>query len=341
MRILDPFVRLAEHLRRSETARIESVAAGWVARKDGGMTASDRCEFERWLATDPRHAQAWARLNAAWSRFDRPQDCGATGYMLKDLAERATRRRRHRLTWSGVCAVCLLASGLWWQGSKSASMPRPVPDSLVAEQRLPDGSSVELNHEAEIAQEFSPSARRVVLLAGEAHFQVLPDAGRPFVVQAGHVEVRAVGTAFVVRLMPDNVEVVVTEGRVSVDVPEELEAPSRLAEVPAGHRVVVSTGRTQPQVEVNDMTQQDFSERLAWRGSRLEFSGIPLSEAVTQFNTRNRAQLVVGDPYVGQLRISGIFRADNVDGFVRLLEGSFDIGVDHRTDFEIVLIQKP
>jgi transmembrane sensor len=79
---------------------------------------------------------------------------------------------------------------------------------------LPDGSRVELKDGSEVVVQYSASERRVKLTGGEAHFTVWKDKTRPFIVNAAGVEVRAVGTAFNVRLEAKSVEVLVTEGRV-------------------------------------------------------------------------------------------------------------------------------
>ena len=60
-----------------------------------------------------------------------------------------------------------------------------------------------------------PTPAGVTYWRGEAHFQVAKNANRPFVVQAGAVEFRAVGTAFDVQLGATQVQMIVTEGRVA------------------------------------------------------------------------------------------------------------------------------
>ncbi|MGH7956064.1 MAG: iron-containing alcohol dehydrogenase, partial [Opitutaceae bacterium] len=77
------------------------------------------------------------------------------------------------------------------------------------------GSVVELNVDADILVDFSPVRRAVRLVRGEAHFTVATDAARPFVVSAGGVEVRAVGTGFAVHFAPQEIAVLVTEGQVA------------------------------------------------------------------------------------------------------------------------------
>src|SRR3546814_13511842 len=58
--------------------------------------------------------------------------------------------------------------------------------------------------------------RRVILRRGEASFEVAHNVQRPFVVSAEGLDVRAVGTAFVVGIEDGGVEVTVEEGVVAV-----------------------------------------------------------------------------------------------------------------------------
>jgi len=70
---------------------------------------------------------------------------------------------------------------------------------------------------------------------------------------------------------------------------------------------------------------------------RLEFESLPLAEVVTEFNLRNRQQLIIGDAATGRLRVGGSFRADNVDAFVRLLEATFGVIAERRADGSLLL----
>lgn len=322
-------------------AQVEAVAIDWVARRDAGLNAAEERELNGWLAADKRHGRAFERFDTSWASLDHPRHAGKAGVILHVLSRRARVRRRRRLAWSGVAGL-VLVSTIFLGPSLGRRLDRaPLPASHVAvspmNQRLADGSRVEFNEGAEISVDFSVESRNVHLLKGEAHFEVARDASRPFVVTAGHVRVRAVGTAFAVRLDPAGVEVLVTEGRVTVDDGASRDGTEPPAEVAAGYKVVVPVVGDEEKVAVAPMTDLDFGARLAWRGLRLEFSGTPLREAIMRFNTRNRVQLVVSDPSIEDLRVSGIFRAENVEGFVRLMEGSFGMEVSRRTEQEIVL----
>ena len=67
------------------------------------------------------------------------------------------------------------------------------------------------------------------------------------------------------------------------------------------------------------------------------FSETPLREVVAQFNRRNRLQILFGDAAVAERPVGGTFAADNVDGFVRLLESSGTIVVERRDEATVVL----
>jgi transmembrane sensor len=182
----------------------------------------------------------------------------------------------------------------------------------------------------------------VSLLGGEAHFTVAKDPRRPFVVEAGGVAVRAIGTAFNVRLDHANVDVLVTEGRVRVEASDQAAvAPAASVRTPvlvnASQRTVVSLSPLPAEPEVVAVTPVQVQAALAWQAPRLQFHETPLGEAVAEFNRHNRHRLVLGDPSLGAIPIGGTFRVDNVDGFVRLIEVTLGLRGEARGPEETTL----
>jgi transmembrane sensor len=80
----------------------------------------------------------------------------------------------------------------------------------------------------------------------------------------------------------------------------------------------------------------ELAERLSWRLPRLDFSETNLAEACALFNRHNDVQLRIADAVVAGMRITGVFRSDNVQGFVGALESSLGVHVERR-DREILL----
>jgi transmembrane sensor len=329
---------------------VEQEAADWVTRCDAGLTPVEQRLFQDWLAGDSRRAEQYTRLSAAWSVLDRAQDQGAASAILEGLVGRAERRRRRR-RGVGVAAgfgVVLLLGFAWPRQHPAGSPGRTAPAAMASEtvRKLPDGSIVELNVGAEIAVRYETAERKVRLVRGEAHFRVEPDPGRPFIVEAGGVAVRAVGTAFTVQLQGAAVEVVVAEGKVVVasEGADQTTAHAEPALVTAGNRVVIAAlpapeAPMAPAVQA--MSAAELTERLAWRIPRLEFNGTNLAEAVALMNRHNRLQILLAEPAVGQVRVSGTFRSDNPEGFVRLVEATLGLRAEQRAPHEIVLRQMP
>jgi len=286
---------------------------------------------------------------------------GAVDDVLRGMDLSLARRRRRRQgrgAAAGAALALVAAVAVWWPTSSPApDGAPPVRPAIVmrpARQVLPDGSIVELRHGARIAPEYTAAVRRVVLVQGQAYFQVARNPARPFVVAVGGVEVRAVGTAFSVQLGSTSVEVLVTEGRVVVDAKPTAAAPAAgslpaspappaLApvHVDAGHRAVVdlppAPAAVMPPPEVAMVAPAEIDARLAWRVPRLEFSGTPLAEALTLINRYHPVHAVFADSTLGQVRVSGILRADNIENLWRLLGEQHGIRVEHRSDTEVVL----
>ncbi len=339
---------------RPISAAMREAAADWVARRDAGLSAREELDYAAWLEADPAHRAAVVGLDFAWRTLDRPLTTGTADAVLGELAARARQRRRQRTVACAVASLALLfGAGFGWRALRPASDLRsPAVVSAVvllpSIQSLPDGSVAELRDGAEITVEFTAAQRRVVLRRGEAYFKVAKNAARPFVVAAGGVEVRAVGTAFSVDFGKDAVDVLVAEGKVAVSIASAEAA--RIDTVPpnpepllidAGCGATVLTSPPQSDSESRPVSDADLQSRLAWRSPRLEFSGTPLIEAVTLLNRHNRVQFTIEDPELARTRVSGIFGATNTAAFVRLLESSFDVESESRGADEIVLRRKP
>jgi transmembrane sensor len=99
------------------------------------------------------------------------------------------------------------------------TMTKSNPAGRKLTLQLPDGSTVSLNSESEISfpEHFNDSVR-IVMLQGEAYFEVAHNEHQPFLVQTGNVTIHVLGTSFNVNAFRDNNEIAVSliEGQVKV-----------------------------------------------------------------------------------------------------------------------------
>lgn len=291
--------------------------------------------------------------DAARTPLDWPRHMGRVDRVMEAIEVRKLRQRRRRLRSALAGGSALFLAGAWlaWPTVDRELLPSMAAGvavvALPERRTLPDGSVVELKTGAEIAVDFGGVFRRVVLRRGEAHFQVAKNPERQFVVNAGGMEFHAVGTAFAVQLSGTKVEMLVTEGRVAVEVmrlpgmSQTAERPgaSPLAVVEAGNRVAVGLGEigAGARLEVTPVTAVESGERLAWRVPRLELSDTPLAEAIAALNRHSPVVLEIGEDALGKLGISGVLRADNVEPLLRMLEENYDIRADRTGPDRIIL----
>lgn len=347
-------------------------AADWVVRRDGGLSPAERRALGEWKGADAQHAAELARMEAAWRSLDgmgnvRELQAMADAVVMRARAQ-ARRRRMAGLAAGLFAAAAAVVVGVVGWTSYQAESPvlletanknYRVLASSLQRMILPDGSVAELNGASRIEVDFTPASRNVRLLEGEAHFIVAKNPERPFFVSAGAVTVRAVGTAFNVRLASEVIEVLVTEGQVKLEpakaaavspnhipgtaVGAASAAPESNASGPdlvAGQRAVISRaeGASPASAAVGQVDRAGIEEALGWQSTRLVFNNTPLSEVVEGFNRCNSHRLTIGDSSIRDRTLTGVFRADNVEGFARLLRHSIDVKAELRTPTETVLL---
>jgi len=329
----------------------ERAAAEWFFRRDNGLTPEEERKFSDWLREDRRHAEAFAQIETTWGALVHVRD--KIDPIILNLSP--SRRSRRILFWLptsvGVAAAFAFAYLSWWCPAHFTGAAMTEIGGLQS-MALPDGSVVELNSDSAVSIEFDFGERRVRLERGEVCFRVAKNPSRPFVVEAGGVAVRAVGTAFNVRMESQGVDVLVTEGKVQVNdaisgesllpaaprnlVPALMKVgriESGLPVVAAGERVSIALAGAAPSRAhaISSVSSSEIERRLAWQNKRVIFSDASLSEIVAEFNRYNRHKLVIADPPLAQRRFGGSFPACDYDSFVQLLEGTFGVVADRRS----------
>ncbi|HVN41790.1 MAG TPA: FecR domain-containing protein [Steroidobacteraceae bacterium] len=338
-------------------------AAQWVARSQAGeLSALDRAELERWLAADTAHAVAFARAEYAWERAGRlealPRRALEPATATGDGAHRAPWNvTLGRIGWLAAAVLAgLMAGGSFWFYAGQAS----AYETAVGERRtvpLKDGSEVNLNTETRLRVVFRRNERDIFLEHGEALFKVAHDMQRPFIVHTAEAEVRAVGTAFNVRLRRQMAEVTVTEGTVRLRSGEDAQAGTEATEAAGEAPPGVSGGREQSGRHIDVLLSAGSAavaaggairsmrlaadvlrRRTAWRDGVIELNGETLTEAVEEFNRYRKTGHISVEPALGGLRVGGRFATNEADQFIRALQTQFSVRSVQGADGEIFLM---
>ncbi len=347
-----------ESKRRSDE-RIAAEAADWFLQfHDNADRPVDHAAFAEWLTRSPAHVEEFLEVSALWSTIGmsgssgyRPADLIAAAKAerardkvvqldsppgLATYSSSGRARRRGMRRWMVATAASLFVGLAVWLAFVTSRWGTEYA-TTVGEQRsitLADGSVVFLNTDSGVRVRFGKVDRHIDLLRGEARFQVASDPRRPFVVATTDAMIRALGTIFNVAMDHEGTQVAVIEGRVELreraaDAAEHIArtAPppdSRMdvallkkrhsrIELAAGQRAAVTAQGIEPDVGAS------IDSVNAWTQRRLVLRDRTLAEVVLQFNRYRRQPLVVDDPALAGLRVSGTFDLSDPESLLTYL----------------------
>lgn len=199
-------------------------------------TPAENRRIAEWIAADPANADRLFETERIWSlkneeRFsDKKEIESAYSRLLSELPESRKMKKTFSkksysfLTWfrsaAAILLIGLLSANLYWMMEKDAAETNcmEVPAGQRASLTLSDGTKVWLNSSSRLIYpaRFS-SGKRYVQLEGEGYFEVTHREKAPFIVHAGPVRVRVLGTRFNVKnYQNESSSITLTEGKVEV-----------------------------------------------------------------------------------------------------------------------------
>jgi transmembrane sensor len=315
----------------SETVgeRIRERAAQWaVARREHETwTESNQAELDSWLAQSPVHMVSYLRIQSAWDRADRLAAMRTpSNRTVIDKAKPLILRFSTAVIALAIVGFVALSTVSPKSGEKAFSTP--VGGSAIV--ALADGSQVELNTNTAIRVSDGAADRMVWLDRGEAYFSVKHDPSRPLIVLVNGHRIVDIGTKFLVREDGTQVRVSLIEGSVNFESASERSKSTTTLE-PGD--VVVATASS------FSMTREPvakLADELGWRTGLVIFKHTTLSEAVVEINRYGRKKVVITDPGVGDLKISGAFPVRDTDLFTRVARIALGVRVEDRHDTIVI-----
>jgi len=200
-------------------------------------------------------------------------------------------------------------------------------DSLT----LPDGTRVIIGPLSSVTVPAGyGSASRSVEVRGDAWFDVVHDAGKPFTVRAGSAAIVDVGTKFAVRTDdPAGVSVSVTEGSVSL----------RQVNTPVQQGVILRAGdkgilRNGGQVIASRGAATD--DDVAWLKGRLVFREAPIPEIASSMRKWYGIELKVPDRALASRHITASFAGESPERVLEVIRLALGAEIERHGDTAIV-----
>ncbi|PRD46477.1 FecR family protein [Sphingobacterium haloxyli] len=211
---------IAKHLSNESTTDEDILLASWINSSKGNRRLYrqvKRAWDESQPVSDPERlargkAMVFERIReeprqANNSSLSSPSWCKRTAVVRVVAASLAI-----ALSWFGYDRLSI-------QPQQPAALVIVENDNDLKEVLLPDGSTVRLHPESQIRYADNLSGKtREVFLNGAAFFNVKRDESKPFIVHAGSVSTRVLGTSFTIRAYAEqpHIEITVSSGKVSV-----------------------------------------------------------------------------------------------------------------------------
>lgn len=296
--------------------RISLEASDWLLRLREAPADQELHEsFEQWRAAHPDHAEAWNEMQDMFALIGDVQPAhpeylvrghdATRGRPRRESGAPATRptitpsRRIGRTAAIAAVAACL---ALIAAPSLILHMQADHVTGAGSVERiaLADGSSVRLGPDSAIVVSYTTDRREVRLLRGQAWFEVRPDPGRPFRVDAQDVSATVLGTAFDVRMIGEETMVAVGHGRVRVR--DAAATPAQERELAAGDWVRIDQRHRL-------MAGSQAAELAgAWGDGTIMIRGRTVADAIEEIRPWYNGRIILANAVVGRSKVTGTYR---------------------------------
>jgi transmembrane sensor len=322
-------------------------ASTWIAKLDRGLTSSEHKELQAWLAADQNHREVFLSMAKLWDKMDALE-------RLADLFPRQKSAPPRRNRWQmGMAAsvlvallVGLISNGPWQNLFESPAQVthRVAYKTAIGESKtieLPDRSTVKLNTNSALQVTYTADNRLLELQAGEIHVEVAHDTSRPLSVLAHDQIIQAVGTAFNVQMKQQEVELIVTDGKVIIAklankspvLAKSLIMPRDSMTVSKGQIASLSSLRT----TLDNIESSDIKANLSWQQGNLVFKGESLEEAMAEVSRYTAIEFQFSDDAIKNIKIAGRFKTGDINGLIGALNQNFKIKTDRLPNNVILL----
>jgi transmembrane sensor len=283
-----------------EAHSIDGQAAQWIDRMSRPVIDSDTAAaFDRWIMTDPRHIDSYARMRAIWQSNGLERSLGeaAQAFDASNDDDAEPGRGWRWLARSGVAASlfalgCVGAAQLLVSDASYATATGRTRTVALA-----DGSTIRMHGDTRIRVRIAPWSRHVTLERGEAFFDVAHERLRGFSVDAGGASVSVLGTAFDIdRIDSDTRIIQVYRGLISVDA-----GTGRQWQLPAGSGLELSGEQVRSLKGI-------AGDRPGWTDGWLEANDMPMLQLVERLNRIADRPVRLADPALGDLLVTGRFQ---------------------------------
>lgn len=267
-------------------------------------------------------------------------NCETQQRMLKNIHAKIKRKKLYALAYEClryasllVLIVSLVGGSYWWLTSSTAPTPNYTYVSVLPGNKskltLPDGTNVTLNGNSQLRYDVEPKKHReVVLMKGEAYFDVAKDANCPFRVHVNDMQIEVLGTQFNVRLNEDAIETALFSGAVQLSSDSllqdyQLRPGKKSIYRPVSHQITIC--------------DNDGLTDARWKDGYLAFNSLPFSKVLQEIENWYGVKFQLRNQHLANDKLTGAFYKETLESV--LISLSMQYGFKYRMEHEHIIIE--
>jgi transmembrane sensor len=305
----------------------------------GEANAQERNEVNQWIKADKRNQKYFDELlviwktstvaadfNAIYLKDDWKKVCQKIENINSRQTDKTGKQRNLFYRFARIAAAIVVCIGLYFFSTKNF---QPWSDKKIIATTgvelsaitLPDGSTVDLNANSKLTypEEFE-SDKRVVVLEGEAFFEVMKNPLKPFLIKTGEVTTEVVGTSFNICGKPDKVVVTVLTGKVMF-----YKQRNNSVVMTVGEEGIYSDNGFEKKLN-------DDVNFLSWKTNVLTFQNTPMSKVIMDLNRHFGKRIQLKPNSLQGCALTSKFQNQTLEDILKELSTVFSLRIENTSD---------
>ncbi|MEZ2440802.1 FecR family protein [Chitinophaga sp. RCC_12] len=291
----------------------------------GDISREELSELETLLKDDPEAAASQELAATIWqSPMQEVTDMQHSKERIWETVNPELQRNNIRKLVAMAAAAAVLAAAwtLWHFTRTTAPAVQQLSSAPGGKSKviLPDGSIVWLNSNTQLCYEKNSfgQQQREITLTGEAFFDIAKSEGVPFIIHAGKVNIRVLGTAFNVKAYTGDsaVSTTLVRGKIAVSF------GGKTVVMQPEEKLMVPATRLAPVLQQKHLEKDSSGQlrEISWLNNKLVFDNETFGELAVKMHQWYGVTLHFESAQLQQLRFSGIIDTESIDETLKMLQ---------------------
>ena len=310
--------------------KIKEEAIYWLACEKEGLNELEKQELKHWLESNQEHQKAYNRMKLVQQMAKSISKENAQ--ILSEQAHKEARKIRFlekTRYFSSAAAILLIVcfsafkiydNNFAVQYSKTFQTDK----TNLANQQLPDGSSIFIDAKTNLNIEFYKGKREVTLNNGRVMFEVAKDENRVFIIKSGDINIEVVGTKFEVIHKKDITTINVEEGIVKTYFSSYFFDKQNEKLLTKENSITYSNF----QGNINNQEKINPEKIALWRENLISLNKVSLKDAFDEFSKYNDISTSFSSKEVENYLITAEFSSTQLEIFLKTISKIYPLKID-------------